>query len=115
MLGRHVKVYSDHMPLKGVLKMKDTASRIVRLQQKLIEFDYEVIYKKGTENECADFLSRNPIAESPIILATSEQPKVYKTEYPSVTMEDYFSDQTEEVPMSELGSHTVDFLNDACR
>lgn len=62
-LGRHIKVYSDHMPLKGVLKMKDTASRIVRLQQKLLDFDYEIIYKKGKENSCADFLSRNPLLE----------------------------------------------------
>lgn len=65
-LGRHVKVYTDHMPLKGIIKVKDTASRIVRLQQKLIDFDHEIIYKKGKENNCADFLSRNPINSSEI-------------------------------------------------
>lgn len=100
-LGRHVKVFSDHMPLKGVLKMKDTASRIVRLQQKLIEFDYEVVYKKGKENGCADFLSRNPLPENSITLAINEQPKEYKTQYPSGTIEDYFSD-------TELQYYTVD-------
>lgn len=48
------------MPLRGVLKTSDTTSRIIRLEQKLADLDYEIIYKKGKENKCADFLSRNP-------------------------------------------------------
>lgn len=74
-LGRHVKIYSDHMPLKGVLKMKDTASRIVRLQQKLLDCDYEIIYKKGKENSCADFLSRNPVAGPSWTLTIQTRPR----------------------------------------
>lgn len=88
-LGRHVKIYSDHMPLKGVLKMKDTASRIVRLQQKLLEFDYEIIYKKGKENGCADFLSRNPLQENCLNLTTRNQPKQINTTYKCIMMSAY--------------------------
>lgn len=47
------------MPLRGVLKMKDTTS-LVRLQWKFAEFDLEVIYKKGKEHLNADSLSRIP-------------------------------------------------------
>lgn len=48
--------------------MKDTTSRIIKLQQKLSEFDYEIIYKKGKENAVADFLSRNPIGSKKVNL-----------------------------------------------
>lgn len=59
-LGRKTKVYSDHMALRGQMKMLDTTARIVRLQQKLSEFDLEICYKKGKENGAADCLSRIP-------------------------------------------------------
>lgn len=108
-LGRHVKVYSDHMPLKGVLKMKDTASRIVRLQQKLLEFDYEIIYKKGKENGCADFLSRNPVANNSLAMVIREQP----TTYPTVTIEDCFSDESDVSCKQDNMKNTVDFPTDS--
>lgn len=88
-LGRHVKVHSDHMPLKGVLKMKDTASRIIRLQQKLLEFDYEIIYKAGKENKCADFLSRNPIPDGDTTLVVAEIPKFYSSKCPFNIINDF--------------------------
>lgn len=60
-LGTKFKIYSDHRPLSGILKVRDTTARIIKLQQKLSEFDYEIIYKKGRENSVADFLSRHPL------------------------------------------------------
>ena len=68
---------SDHMPLKGVLSFKDTSSRIIRLQQKLSEFDYEIFYKKGRTNANADFLSRLPqkSTEECLILTRQQQAK----------------------------------------
>lgn len=58
-IGRRFKIYTDHMPLRGVLKVRDTTSRVIRLQQKLSEFEYDIIYKKGKDNSNADALSRN--------------------------------------------------------
>lgn len=62
------------MPLRGVLSFKDTSSRIIRLQQKLSEYDYEIYYKKGKINASADFLSRLPqnSAEECLILTRQQ-------------------------------------------
>lgn len=57
-LGRRTQVYTDHQPLRGTLKMQEASSRILRLLQKLAEYDLEIIYKKGKENSNADALSR---------------------------------------------------------
>lgn len=61
MLPTGKTVYYLYRPYaRGVLKTTDTTSRIIRLEQKLADLDYEMIYKKGMDNKCADFLSRNP-------------------------------------------------------
>lgn len=57
-LGTRFKVYTDHMPLKGDIKLQNVSNRIARLQQQLSEFDFEIIYKKGKLNSNADCLSR---------------------------------------------------------
>lgn len=49
------------MPLRGQLKLQDASSRIIRLQQILAEFDFDIIYRKGKHNTNADCLSRIPI------------------------------------------------------
>lgn len=110
-LGRHVKVYTDHMPLKGILKMKDTASRIVRLQQKLLEFDYEIIYKKGTENGCADFLSRNPISGAAILTIEERRPR--HNSHPTIIIDSCSSDESEGDLCQESNTYTVDLPTDS--
>lgn len=107
-LGRHVKVYSDHMPLKGVLKMNDTASRIVRLQQKLLDFDYEIIHKVGKENNCADFLSRNPIRDYRTTLVIVKKPQAYSENLSTVTIEDYDSDDSLDASLHTIDSYKVE-------
>lgn len=59
-LGRKTKIFSDHMPLRGTIKLQEASHRIVRLQQRLAEYDLEIVYKKGRENGNADCLSRLP-------------------------------------------------------
>lgn len=56
--GRRFKIITDHMPLKYLFNLKEANSRLIRWRLKLEEFDYEVVYKKGTQNSNADALSR---------------------------------------------------------
>lgn len=65
-LGVKFRIFSDHMPLKGCIKVTDTTARTIRLLQKISEFDYEVVYKKGKENSGADCLSRIPLTQDDI-------------------------------------------------
>jgi hypothetical protein len=56
--GRKFKVATDHKPLPWIMNIKDPGSRLLRWRIKLEEYDYEILYKKGTANTNADALSR---------------------------------------------------------
>ena len=66
LLGRKFTVFTDHQPLKGVFKVKDPTSRLIRFHVKLSEFDYTIEYKPGKFNTNADALSRISERESNI-------------------------------------------------
>ncbi|GKD29942.1 reverse transcriptase domain-containing protein [Tanacetum coccineum] len=51
-------VYTDHSALKYLFTKKDSKARLLRWVFLLQEFDFNVIYTKGTENLAADHLSR---------------------------------------------------------
>jgi len=56
--GRHFQVVTDHKPLTWVMNVKDPGSRLLRWRIHLEEFDYEITYKRGSQNSNADALSR---------------------------------------------------------
>lgn len=56
--GRHFNIYCDHKPLQWLFSIKEPNSKLMRWRLKLEEFDYEIKYKKGSENKVADALSR---------------------------------------------------------
>ena len=61
--GKKFTLRTDHQALVTLLtKGTDRASmRIARWSCKLLNYDYNVVYKKGTENKIADSLSRLPV------------------------------------------------------
>jgi hypothetical protein len=56
--GRHFTLFSDHKPLEKLGKVHTRT--LDRLQEAMNTFDFEIVYKKGSEMP-ADFLSRNVI------------------------------------------------------
>ena len=60
LLGRHFIIYTDHRPLKGQFKNKDTSSRLMRMVLSLQDYEYEIIYRSGSQNANADAMSRLP-------------------------------------------------------
>lgn len=56
--GRRFSVRTDHRPLVYLNNCKDPSSRLVRWRLKLMDFDYDIVYKKGILNSNADALSR---------------------------------------------------------
>jgi len=56
--GRHFTLFTDHRPLEKLSGMH--TKTLNRLQEAMLEFDFETVYKKGSEMP-ADFLSRNVV------------------------------------------------------
>lgn len=58
LFGRKFQIYTDHRPLIWLFNLKEPNSKLVRWRLKLEEYDYEIVYKKGKQNQNADALSR---------------------------------------------------------
>nr|GEU94378.1 retrotransposable element Tf2 [Tanacetum cinerariifolium] len=54
----HFKIKTDHFSLKYLLNQKLTTPFQFKWLPKLLGYDYEIVYKKGSENVVADALSR---------------------------------------------------------
>ncbi|GJY75755.1 putative mitochondrial protein [Tanacetum coccineum] len=58
LLDRHFIIKTDHCSLKYLLDQRITTPTQMKWLPKLMRFDYEVVYKRGSENGAADALSR---------------------------------------------------------
>ncbi|GJT91008.1 putative mitochondrial protein [Tanacetum coccineum] len=58
LLDRHFIIKTDHFSLKYLLEQRITTPAQMKWLPKLMGFDYEIMYKKGSENGAADALSR---------------------------------------------------------
>ena len=56
--GRRFKIVSDHKPLVWVMNVNDPRSRLLWWRIQLAEYDYEITYRRGSQNTNADALSR---------------------------------------------------------
>ena len=51
-------MHTDHSTLRYLMAKKDAKPRLIHWVLLLQEFDFEVLDRKGTENQVADHLSR---------------------------------------------------------
>jgi len=58
LFGNKFLLVTDHKPLVWLKNLKEPNSMLVRWKLQLLEYDCEVIYKKGSQNVVADALSR---------------------------------------------------------
>lgn len=69
------KIITDHQPLKFLLTLKQTSSRLIRWAIKLEEFNYEIIYRPGKTNFVADALSRTKPTASVNVITRAQAKK----------------------------------------
>ena len=56
--GKKFKIFTDHRPLTYVFSRKTKSPRMSRYSHDLSYYDYQLIYKKGSQNNVPDLLSR---------------------------------------------------------
>ena len=58
--GRQTTVHSDHKPLQAIMRkpLSKAPKRLQAMMLRLMHYDLEVVYKKGTDLHIADMLSR---------------------------------------------------------
>ena len=69
LLARHFVIRTDHQSLKYFLDSPALTPAQQKWVGKLVGYDYEITYRRGTENMAADALSR--IHETPTVMALS--------------------------------------------
>ncbi len=65
LIGRRFKAFTDHRALKGLLSSTSLNSRLWRWVIKLMEFDMEICYRRGSDNVIPDALSRQGWPDRP--------------------------------------------------
>ena len=86
LLGKRFIIQTDHQALKWLKNVKDPSSRFMRWRLKLEEYDYDIEYKKGKENQAADALSRiYPLTDD----APDETPTLQSLNIDEITYDDH--------------------------
>ena len=59
--GHRVTVFTDHAPVKSILKTKHPSGKLARWAESVAELDVTIVYHPGHKNSNADALSRSPL------------------------------------------------------
>lgn len=89
--GRKFTIITDHKPLQWINNLKEPNSRLMRWRLKLLEYDYDIVYRKGSENKVADALSRieiHPIENESIIGNTDSNENRITEDFPDIALDD---------------------------
>ena len=82
LLGRHFKLRTDHGSLTWLQQFKNPEGQLARWLERLQEFDFDIVHRKGSQHTNADSLSRLPCHQcgrnshtiAPMIDHASQQP-----------------------------------------
>ena len=82
LLGRHFKLRTDHGSLTWLQQFKNPEGQLARWLERLQEFDFDIVHRKGNQHTNADSLSRLPCHQcgrnshtiAPMIDHASQQP-----------------------------------------
>ena len=88
--GHKCTVYTDHAPVKSLLRAKHSSGKLAHWCETVAEYDLEVKYRLGWKNANADALSHSPLETS--------TPEGEESDSPTTQVAAVSSDLPEEVP-----------------
>ena len=99
---KRFSIFSDHKPLSKLNKVHTKTHGW--LSENLLNYNYEIIYWKGEDQEAADFLSRNALDEikgKALDFVNYTKTEIHNFQWHDPTCEDiqsYLQDKTHELP-----------------
>lgn len=76
--GRFFVLITDHRPLCYLFNMKDCGSRLFRQKLELLDYNFKILYRKGSQNHVADALSRlKPLSINEILEIEKQSEKCF--------------------------------------
>ena len=113
LFGHHFTIETDYRPLiglfgKGYATSKIAAGRITRWCIYLNQFDFELVYKPGTQISHADTLSRFPVSEPPekALLPSETINLIKQLETTTVTFEKIAEETKKDKCLTEVMHYT---------
>lgn len=79
LFGNKFLVVTDHKPSLS-LKSAYNNSRVQKWRLKLVDYDFDIIYRPGKENGPADCLSRNPVETKISVMTRAQKAKLDKND-----------------------------------
>lgn len=67
--GRKFLIRTDHISLRWLISFKDLEGQLARWLERLQQYEFEIIHRKGQLHQNADGLSRRPCAELDVFIA----------------------------------------------
>ena len=77
--GMHFTVITDHSALKALKDKSVLTERLLRRAEKLLEYDFDVIYCSGRDNVVPDFLSRIYLVELTSLVEDERDQEIAKS------------------------------------
>lgn len=108
LLGRKFIIRTDHISLRWLMSFRDLEGQLARWLEKLQEYDFEVVHRKGVAHKNADGLSRRECETEGCIYCEKIERKFAEGTFNSVariilteeTLEDWRRDQMEDSSIS---------------
>jgi hypothetical protein len=85
--GHHFQIVSDHSSLVQIVKSKNIipTTRMCKILENLLDYHFDLVYKKGSEHVIPDFLSRCPMTpiddEEPIFFSLLQNSPASQEQY----------------------------------
>ncbi|KAL5469185.1 hypothetical protein EMCRGX_G030403 [Ephydatia muelleri] len=70
LLGRQFTLRTDHSSIVWIQNFKEPEGQLARWMEKLQEYDFKVVHRRGTQHNNADALSRQPVNSVGVIVTS---------------------------------------------